>query len=222
MTKEVQQQKNSLNEKESLLSEREGNINNLIDTRAKELSDAVEERLKKEYEKKNMEIEHNYSAKKHAIYSVTLIAIIYGFTISTLKMLSSQRMRSDIVVFFGAIFSFISKVYQFDLEGIIGIKELFVNGDDYRLIILSILFVLIIYASQVAAIIFVARYAYVVGKWAYDSDKFDFTMAVISLVSMAIIVWIADYIDFIDSNLVCAWLLLQVTVIIVRGIMENI
>ena len=62
----------------------------------------------------------------------------------------------------------------------------------------------------------------VVGKWAYDSDKFDFAMAVISLVSMAIIVWIADYLDFIDANLVCTWLLLQVTVIIVRGIFENL
>ena len=58
--------------------------------------------------------------------------------------------------------------------------------------------------------------------WAHSDGKFDFPMIITMLVSMILIVWVADRLVFVGWNLVIVWLLVQFFVIVGRGIFENI
>lgn len=78
-----------LKEEESVFKDRELNMDNEILIKATELTDAAELEMQKEYDIKVANIKDEYEQKKNAIYAVTLAAIIYGFVVTLLKLLSS-------------------------------------------------------------------------------------------------------------------------------------
>lgn len=211
-----------LKEEESVLKERELNIDNEILIKATELTDAAELEMKKEYAIKAASIKDEYEQKKNAIYAVTLAAIIYGFVETLLKLLSSGRMRNDIAVIVKNIYTFFREVVEAN-SGIISDAWSLTKHQDNRAgwIILVVLIIVLVLAIQLAIAAAVSGAVIVFIFWAYSDGKFDFPMVITMLVSMILIVWVADKITFMSLNLVIIWLSMQFIVIVVRKLVES-
>ena len=211
-----------LREEESAFKERELNLDNESLIKATELTDVAELEMQKEYDAKVEKIKQEYDSKKYAIYAVTIGAIIYGFVVTVLKLLSSERMRNDIFVIFKNIYTFFREAVEANFY-IISDAWSLTNHQDNRagwitlavfLIILVIVIQLVIAASVSSAVLMFIF-------WAYSDGKFDFPMVITMLVSMILIVWVADKVTFMSLNLVIIWLSMQFIVIVVRKLVES-
>ena len=211
-----------LKEEESAFKERELNMDNEILIKATELTDAAELEMKKEYEIKVASIKDEYEKKKSAIYDVTIAAIIYGFVVTMLKLLSSVRMRNDIAVIFKIIYTFLGEVVEAN-SIIIGDAWNLTNHQDNRAgwIALAVFLIILVIVIQLAIAVAVSGAFLVFILWAYSDGKFDFPMVITMLVSMILIVWVADKITFMSLNLVIIWLSMQFIVIVVRKLVES-
>jgi len=172
-------------------------------------------------EKEVNDITYKYEQKKNAIYGVTTGAVIYGFVISAYKMLSSVRMRSDLSAFFKGIYCFIVSVIVNNKELLIEIWSPKDNAENSAgSIAVHIALTILLIAIQLVISGFVGWGVYVLSKWAYYSDMFDFVMVMVMLISMASIVWIADKLTFISWNLVLVWIIIQLGIIMTRVTVE--
>ncbi len=211
-----------LKEEESVFKERELNMDNEILIKATELTDVAELEMQKEYDIKVASIKDEYEKKKSAIYGVTLAAIIYGFVVTVLKLLSSDRMRNDIAVIFNNVYTFFREVVEANSE-IIGDAWSLTNHQDNRAgwIALAVFLIILVIVIQLAIAVAVSGAFLVFILWAYSDGKFDFPMVITMLVSMILIVWVADKITFMSLNLVIIWLSMQFIVIVVRKLVES-
>lgn len=211
-----------LKEEESVFKERELNMDNEILIKATELKDVAELEMQKEYDIKVASIKDEYEKKKSAIYGVTLAAIIYGFVVTVLKLLSSDRMRNDIAVIFKNVYTFFREVVEANSE-IIGDAWSLTNHQDNRAcwIILAVFLIILVIVIQLTIAVAVSGAVLVFIFWAYSDGKFDFPMVITMLVSMILIVWVADKITFMSLNLVIIWLSMQFIVIVVRKLVES-
>ena len=212
-----------LKEEESVFKERELNMDNEILIKATELTDVAELGMQKEYDIKVASIKDEYEQKKSAIYGVTLAAIIYGFVVTVLKLLSSDRMRNDIAVIFNNVYTFFREVVEANSE-IIGDAWSLTNHQDNRAcwILLAVFLIILVIVIQLAIAAVVSGAVLVFIFWAYSDGKFDFPMVITMLVSMILIVWVADRLTFVGWNLVVVWILFQVSMIMARGIYEGL
>ena len=197
-------------------------MDNEILIKATELTDAAELEMKKEYEIKVASIKDEYEKKKSAIYDVTIAAIIYGFVVTLLKLLSSVRMRNDIAVIFKNIYTFFREVVEANSD-IISDAWSLTNHQDNRAawIMLAVFLVILVLAIQLAIAAAVSGAVLVFIFWAYNDGKFDFPMVITMLVSMILIVWVADKLTFMSLNMVIIWLSMQFIVIIIRKLVES-
>ena len=204
-----------LKEEESVFKERELNMDNEILIKATELTDVAELEMQKEYDIKVASIKDEYEKKKSAIYGVTLAAIIYGFVVTVLKLLSSDRMRNDIAVIFKNVYTFFREVIDTNSD-IISDTWSLTNHQDNRAgwIILVVLIIVLVLAIQLAIAAAVSGAVIVFIFWAYSDGKFDFPIVITMLVSMILIVWVADRLTFVGWNLVVVWILFQVSMIV--------
>lgn len=211
-----------LKEEESAFKERELNMDNEILIKATELTDVAELEMKKEYEIKVASIKDEYEKKKYAIYDVTIAAIIYGFVVTMLKLLSSERMRNDIAIIFKNIYTFFREVIEANSD-IISDAWSLTNHQDNRAtwIALAVFLIILLIAVQLAAYAVVLGTVFVFIYWANDDEKFDFTMAIVMLVTMIVIVWFADKLKFISLNLIIIWLIIQFGTIVIRKLVET-
>ena len=211
-----------LKEEESVFKERELNMDSEILIKATELTDVAELEMQKEYDIKVASIKDEYEQKKSAIYGVTLAAIIYGFVVTVLKLLSSDRMRNDIAVIFNNVYTFFREVVEANSE-IIGDAWSLTNHQDNRAcwILLAVFLIILVIVIQLAIAAVVSGAVLVFIFWAYSDGKFDFPMVITMLVSMILIVWVADKITFMSLNLVIIWLSMQFIVIVVRKLVES-
>lgn len=211
-----------LKEEESVFKERELNMDNEILIKATELTDVAELEMQKEYDIKVASIKDEYEKKKSAIYGVTLAAIIYGFVVTVLKLLSSDRMRNDIAVIFNNVYTFFREVVEANSE-IIGDAWSLTNHQDNRAgwIALAVFLIILVIVIQLAIAAVVSGAVLVFIFWAYSDGKFDFPMVITMLVSMILIVWVADKITFMSLNLVIIWMSMQFIVIVVRKLVES-
>jgi len=209
--------------KKEELKTREENFDIESNIKAQKLTEEAKTKIQQEYDKKANDIEWKYKQKKNAIYSVTTGAVIYGFVITVYKMLSSARMRSDLGAFFKGIYNFVVSVFVTNKELLIEIWTSKGTAENSAgSIMIHIVLTLLLIAIQLAIAGFAGWGIYVLVKWLYDSDKFDFVIVMVMLISIASIVWIADKLPFIDWNLVVVWLVIQFGVIVGRGIVENV
>ena len=211
-----------LKEEESVFKERELNMDNEILIKATELTDVAELEMQKEYDAKVEKIKQEYDSKKYAIYAVTIGAIIYGFVVTVLKLLSSERMRNDIFVIFKNIYTFFREAVEANFY-IISDAWSLTNHQDNRAgwITLAVFLIILVIVIQLAIAAVIAGVVLVFIFWAYSDGKFDFPMVITMLVSMILIVWVADKMAFVSLNLVLVWLLVQLLVIVGREIYEN-
>ena len=211
-----------LKEEESAFKERELNMDNEILIKATELTDAAELEMKKEYEIKVASIKDEYEKKKSAIYDVTIAAIIYGFVVTMLKLLSSVRMRGDISRCFRNMYLFITGMWDINMVMIENIWKM-TSHQDKRIawFALAVFLTIIVIGLQVAIAGAVIAGIYVFLRWAYNDYKFDFPMAIVMLVTMIMIVWFADKLRFISWNLIIVWIIIQFVVIMARAVAES-
>ena len=211
-----------LKEEESAFKERELNMDNEILIKATELTDAAELEMKKEYEIKVASIKDEYEKKKSAIYDVTIAAIIYGFVVTMLKLLSSVRMRGDISRCFRNMYLFITGMWDINMVMIENIWKM-TSHQDKRIawFALAVFLTIIVIGLQVATAGTVIAGIYVFLRWAYNDYKFDFPMAIVMLVTMIMIVWFADKLRFISWNLIIVWIMVQLGVIMARAVAES-
>ena len=212
-----------LKEEESVFKERELNMDNEILIKATELTDVAELEMQKEYDAKVEKIKQEYDSKKYAIYAVTIGAIIYGFVVTVLKLLSSERMRNDIFVIFKNIYTFFREAVEANFY-IISDAWSLTNHQDNRAgwITLAVFLIILVIVIQLAIAAVVSGAVLVFIFWAYSDGKFDFPMVITMLVSMILIVWVADRLTFVGWNLVVVWILFQVSMIMARGIYEGL
>lgn len=132
-------------------------------------------------------------------------------------------MRNDIAVIFKNIYTFFREVVEANSDIITDAWSL-TNHQDNRSgwIILVVLIIVLVLTIQLAIAVAVLGAIFVFIFWAYSDGKFDFPMVITMLVSMILIVWVADILTFIGWNLVIMWLIIQFTVIVVRTLIENI
>ena len=161
------------------------NMDNEILIKATELTDVAELEMQKEYDIKVASIKDEYEQKKSAIYGVTLAAIIYGFVVTVLKLLSSDRMRNDIAVIFNNVYTFFREVVEANSE-IIGDAWSLTNHQDNRAcwILLAVFLIILVIVIQLAIAAVVSGAVLVFIFWAYSDGKFDFPMVITMLVSM--------------------------------------
>lgn len=197
-------------------------MDNEILIKATELADTAELEMKKEYDIKADSIKDEYEQKKNAIYAVTLAAIIYGFVVTLLKILSSGRMRNDITVIFKHIYTFFREVVEANSD-IISDAWSLTNHQDNRAgwIMLAVFLVILVLAIQLAIAAAVSGAVLVFIFWAYNDGKFDFPMVITMLVSMILIVWVADKLTFMSLNMVILWMSMQFVVIVIRKLVES-
>ena len=197
-------------------------MDNEILIKATELTDAAVLEIQKEFDVKVTSIKDEYEKKKYAIYDVTIAAIIYGFVVTILRLLSSERMRNDIAVIFKNIYTFCREVIEANSD-IISDTWTLTNHQDNRAgwIILAVFIIILVIAIQLAIAVAVLGAALVFIFWAHSDGKFDFSMIITMLVSMILIVWVADKITFISLNLVIIWLSMQFIVIVIRKLTES-
>lgn len=197
-------------------------MDNEILIKATELTEVAEQEMQKEYDIKVANIKDEYEQKKSAIYDVTLAAIIYGFVVTLLKLLSSVRMRNDIAVIFKNIYTFFREVVEANSD-IISDAWSLTNHQDNRVgwIILAVVLIILVIVIQLAIAAAVSGAVLVFIFWAYSDGKFDFPMVITMLVSMILIVWMADKITFMSLNLVIIWLSMQFIVIVARKLVES-
>jgi len=212
-----------LKEEEYVFKERELNMDNEILMKATELTEVAEQEMQKEYAIKVASIKDEYEQKKNAIYDVTIAAIIYGFVVTMLKLLSSVRMRNDIAAIFKNIYTFFREVVEVNSDTISDAWNL-TNHQDNRVgwIILAVALIILVIVIQLVIVAAVIGAVLVFIFWAHSDGKFDFSMVIIMLVSMILIVWVADKMTFMSLNLVIVWLLVQFFVIVGRALFENI
>lgn len=198
-------------------------MDNEILIKATELTDAAVLEIQKELDVKVTSIKDEYEKKKYAIYDVTIAAIIYGFVVTILRLLSSERMRNDIAVIFKNIYTFCREVIEANSD-IISDTWTLTNHQDNRAgwIILAVFIIILVIAIQLAIAVAVLCAALVFIFWAHSDGKFDFSMIITMLVSMILIVWFADILTFVGWNMIAIWFLIQVMLILGRGIIENI
>ena len=197
-------------------------MDNEILIKATELTDVAELEMQKEYDIKVASIKDEYEKKKSAIYDVTIAAIIYGFVVTMLKLLSSVRMRNDIAVIFKNVYTFFREVIDTNSD-IISDTWSLTNHQDNRAgwITLAVFLIILVIVIQLAIAVAVSGAFLVFILWAHSDGKFDFPMVITMLVSMILIVWVADKMAFVSLNLVLVWLLVQLLVIVGREIYEN-
>ena len=197
-------------------------MDNEILIKATELTDVAELEMQKEYDIKVASIKDEYEQKKSAIYGVTLAGIIYGFVVTVLKLLSSDRMRNDIAVIFKNVYTFFREVIDTNSD-IISDTWSLTNHQDNRAgwILLAVLLIILVIVIQLVIAAAVSSAVLVFIFWAYSDGKFDFPMVITMLVSMILIVWVADKITFMSLNLVIIWLSMQFIVIVVRKLVES-
>ena len=132
-------------------------------------------------------------------------------------------MRNDIVEVFKNIYVFLKGLIESNSDIIKDIWTL-TNHRDKQIawIMLAIVLISLVFGIQIAIAAAIIAGLYVFLHWAYSDGKFDFPMVITMLVSMILIVWVADKILFVSINMVIVWITIQFVVIAGRGIFENI
>ena len=92
---------------------------------------------------------------------------------------------------------------------------------DIGTVVISVICFVIYIGFPIVSVTYISRRGWEFIKWAYKIKVFDFPVAVISFLSMAVFVWLADRIEFIRWNLFLIWITIQIVAFIVRSISKS-
>lgn len=174
------------------------------------------------HDRKMKKLESEYKGKTDRLYAMTFGGILYGFFVTILTAVNSPRFSDDLVAvckFIGGFFSVLwenastlaSVTWSLHEKIPYAVIDVIVPG------LLAILGFLAIFLGVLALVGFGL---YKVGKF-YADFFADSISVLVALVSLALLVWFANYLTFITWNLIVIFIIIHAVYIFFRMILTS-
>lgn len=199
---------------ESKVSGTKASLKRKYEDNAAKQKDAHDRRMQK--------LESEYKGKTERLYAMTFGGILYGFFVTILTAVNSPRFSDDIIAvckFIGGFFSVLwenasvlaSSAWSLHEKIPYAVIDVIVPG------LLAILGFLAIFLGVLALVGFGL---YKVGKF-YADFFADSISVLVVLVSLALLVWFADYLTFITWNLIVIFIIIHVIYVFIRMLLTS-
>lgn len=199
---------------EAKVSGTKSSLKRKYEENAKKQKDTHERRMKK--------LESEYKSKTDRLYGLTFGGILYSFLATVFTAINSPRFSEDIFAvckFIGDFFSVLwenasvlaSAVWSLNEKIPYAVIDFIVPG------LLAILGFLAIFLGVLALVGFGL---YKVGKF-YADFFADSLSVLVALLSLAILVWFADYLSFITWNLIVVFIIIHAVYVFIRMLLTS-
>lgn len=199
---------------ESKVSGTKASLKRKYEDNAAKQKDAHDRRMQK--------LESEYKGKTDRLYAMTFGGILYGFFVTILTAVNSPRFSDDIIAvcnFIGGFFSVLwenasvlaSAAWSLHEKIPYAVIDVIVPG------LLAILGFLAIFLGVLALVGFGL---YKVGKF-YADFFADSISVLVALVSLALLVWFADYLTFITWNLIVIFIIIHAVYVFFRMLLTS-
>lgn len=238
--KEYAKKEADLDRRLSKVKEKEGHYNRLVSNENNRINNLAEQKisakkrsLQNQYKEisENLELEYqqrvgkakdDYTAKKSGLYFLTFGAIAYSFLVTILTAFQSDRFLEDLGSFFLYIGNAITGLYASGIA--LGTTAWSLHERiPYKVVnvllpgLLAIAGFLAVFGGILALFGFVI---YKVGKFYHKEFADEMSLGMV-LVTLALLVWFADYLTFIRIILVVVFLLVHGVYILIRMIVKS-
>lgn len=180
------------------------------------------EKQKDSHERRMKKLESEYKAKSDRLYGLTLGGILYSFLATIFTAINSPRFSEDILAvckFIGGFFSVLwenasvlaSAAWSLNEKIPYAVIDVVVPG------LLAILGFLAVFLGVLALVGFGL---YKVGKF-YADFFADSLSVLVALLSLAVLVWFADYLSFITWNLIVVFIIIHAVYVFFRMLLTS-
>ena len=199
---------------ESKISITKANLKRKYDDASSKQKDAHDRKMKK--------LEDEYKGKTDRLYGLTFGGILYSFLATSFTAINSPRFSEDILAvcnFIGGFFSVLwenasvlaSAAWSLNEKIPYDVIDVIVPG------LLAVLGFLIIFLGILALVGFGI---YKVGKF-YADFFADSLSVLVALISLAALVWFADYLTSISWNLIVVFIIIHAVYIFIRMLLTS-
>ena len=178
--------------------------------------------LEKDYNQKVSIIEKSYQSKINKISVFTLSALLYGLVTTIFTACKSSRIVEDFIQLLAIVWSCVSGIFKFAIKGTEyawSINKL-IPYKYFNAVIGGFLAVTV-FCLITGVLYGLICFLLFKGCRLFKEKFFDIQSLIVVLISSSFLVWFADYLLFIEWNLVFIWLLVQVAYITIRVIKTN-
>ena len=177
----------------------------------------ITEKQNDSYEHRMKMLEREYKAQTDRLYGLTLGGILYSFLATVFTAINSPRFSDDILVvckFIGGFFSVLWESASLLASTAWSLNEK-IPYAVIDIIIPGLLAVLGFFVIFLGALALVGYGLYKAGG--FYADLFADSLSVlVALLSLALLVWFADYLSFITWNLIVVFIIIHAVYIIIR------
>ena len=194
---------------ESKLSRTKTSLKRKYEEIAEEQNDSYKHRMKM--------LEHEYKTQTERLYGLTLGGILYSFLATIFTAINSPRFSDDILdvcKFTGGFFSALWENASLSASAAWSLNEK-IPYAVIDFIVPGLLAVLGFLAIFLGVLALVGFGLYKAGRF-YADRLADSVSVLVALLSLALLVWFADYLSFITWNLIVVFIIIHVIYIIIR------
>ena len=194
---------------ESKVSRTKSSLKRKYEENAEKQKDSHERRMKK--------LESEYKSKTDRLYGLTFGGILYSFLATVFTAINSPRFSEDILAvcrFIGGFFSVLWENASVLASAAWSLNEK-IPYAVIDVIIAGLLAVLGFLAIFLGVLALVGFGLYKAGKF-YTDHFADSLSVLVALLSLATLVWFADYLSFITWNLIVVFIIIHAVYIIIR------
>lgn len=206
------------------IDEESARINALADSKVSSIKSSLKWKYEENVEKRMCSHEHRmkmleseFKAKTDRLYGLTFGGILYSFLATILTAINSPRFSYDILAvckFIGGFFSalwenaslLVSAAWSLNEKIPYAVIDIIIPG------LLAVLGFFVIFPGVLALAGFVL---YKTGEF-YADFFADGLSVLVALLSLALLVWFADYLSFITWNLIVVFIIIHAVYIIIR------
>ena len=230
---ELQSSIEAANARESQAKKQMDEESALIDARAEAKVSRTQNYLKRKYnenaekqkelhESRMKELESNYKAKTGRLYGLTIGGVLYSLLTTIFTGINSQRFSSDLLDLFKFIGNFFIMLWEnssllASAAWSLNEKIPYIAIDVIISGLLAVLGFLALFIGVPALVIF----------GLYKACKFyakffaDSLSVLVALVSLALLVWFADYLSFVTWNLIVVFIISQGIYVLIRMLLTS-
>ena len=214
--REYQQKQAELQSSIDAANARERQAQKQIDEESARI-DALAESQKDSHERRMKKLESEYKSKTDRLYGLTFGGILYSFLATVFTAINSPRFSEDILAvcrFIGGFFSVLWENASVLASAAWSLNEK-IPYAVIDVIIAGLLAVLGFLAIFLGVLALVGFGLYKAGKF-YTDHFADSLSVLVALLSLATLVWFADYLSFITWNLIVVFIIIHAVYIIIR------
>ncbi len=204
--------------------EEQSRIDSLAEEKVVDTKNLLKEQFEKNvceqkdaYERKMQELGAAYTTKRNNLYALTFGSVLYGFIVTILTAIRSPRFSSDILTALKLIWTFIAFLFEkaillasasWSLHDIIPYQVLNTIAPG----LLAGLSFIAVLGGSLAIIVLIL---FNIGKFyiKYFADKISVLTA---LITLALLVWFADFLTFLRWNVIVIFIVVQVFYALIR------